>query len=190
MEAAIALRSARRSNGISQRALSRASGIPQPNLSGIETGSVDVTVHRCNRALRALGAQLVVAPSAEPTIADWADVIADDLEAGDEAAARTAFIRIVDSFAGLDGVAKVVLSAPRPGSTGHGGFDAALAALVDHLLSERSLPVPAWVHEVAPCQEPFHLTPNPSIRELVESTTPRCFRDRNVFVSTDFFDSV
>ena len=190
MEAATALRSARRSRGISQRALALASGVPQPNLCEIETGGADVTVNRCNRVLRSLGSQLTVVPTTAPTIADWAEQIGSDITAGDDAAARTVFIRIADSFAALDGVLRVVLCAQRPAPTGNRGFDAALAGLVEHLLGAESLPIPTWVREVEPAPEPLYLAANPAIRQLVEATTPPAFLARNVFVPADFFDSI
>ena len=190
MNAATALRSARRSIGISQRSLALASGVPQPNLSEIENGAADVTVDRCNKVLAALGSQLITIPTTAPTIADWAEQITDDLASGDEAAARPVFIRIADSFRALDDVLPVALSAQRPASTGHSGYDAALAGLVAYVLGARSLPIPAWVHEVQPASERFDLATNPAIRDLAERATPREFRNRNVFVPADYFASV
>lgn len=190
MEASTILRSSRRSAGLTQRALARTADVPQPNLCEIETGAADVTVNRCNRVLRALGSQLAVIPTTAPTVADWAEQIASDLADGDDAAARTVFVRIADSFAALDGVLRVVLSAQPPAPTGHRGYDAALAGTVEYLLGHAALPVPAWVDGVGPSPEPLYLAPNPAIRKLVEDTTPTVFRDRDVFVPADFFDSV
>ncbi len=190
MDGATLLRNARNAHGLSQRALSRRSGVPQPNLSDIENGHADVTVSRLNRVLRALASQLTVLPTSAPSIADWVTQISHDLCSGDTAAARTVFVRVADSFSAQEPAVRVALSVQPPPSTGDAGFDAAVAGLVDYLLGRAGLPVPYWVADVPSAPDPLYLVPTKALRDLVKASTPAPFRSRNVYVPEEFFESV
>ncbi len=60
MNAAATLRSARHGAGLSQRALARLAGIPQPTVARIESGVVVPRVDTLDRLLRACGKDLQV----------------------------------------------------------------------------------------------------------------------------------
>lgn len=145
---------------------------------------------RLNKLLASVDGQVAVLPSAAPTIAEWAVVVAEALAAGDQAGARVAFIRLADRLAGVEPAVQVALCVQPPPPTGDARFDAALAATVEFLLDRAGLPVPAWTRAVRPAPEALYLVPNPAIRDLVVAETPGSFRARNVFVPADFFDSV
>jgi transcriptional regulator with XRE-family HTH domain len=63
------LRNARRGRGVSQAALARRTGIPQPAISRIENGREAPSMERLSRVLAGLGLRpmLVLAPLAEHT---------------------------------------------------------------------------------------------------------------------------
>lgn len=189
MDAGTILRAAREATGTSQRGLARALGVPQPNISDLERGAADATVGRLDRLLRPLGGQVAALPTTAPTIADWAGTIASALSDEDHAAARIAFVRLADWLASIAPDLQVALCVHPPASTGHRGFDAALASTVEYLLGRAVLPVPRWAREVPSAPSPLYLVPNPAIRSLVEDETPDVFRRRNVFVTADFFAS-
>lgn len=60
MEAATALRSARREAGLSQRALARRARVPQPAIARIEQGRVTPRVDTLNHLLAACGRELTL----------------------------------------------------------------------------------------------------------------------------------
>jgi predicted transcriptional regulator len=62
MKAARVLRYARRRAGLSQRELSRKSGVPQSTIGRIESGAVDPRASTVNRLIRACGFDLEVEP--------------------------------------------------------------------------------------------------------------------------------
>ncbi len=57
-----ALREARETKGLSQRSLSRSSGIPQSHISKIENGGVDITLSSLLALTRALDLEPVLVP--------------------------------------------------------------------------------------------------------------------------------
>ena len=60
MDAATALREARRTSGLTQRALATRAGVPQPSVARIESGAVMPRVDTLDRLLAACGARLAV----------------------------------------------------------------------------------------------------------------------------------
>jgi transcriptional regulator with XRE-family HTH domain len=62
MDAATALKRARRRGGLSQRDLARASGLAQPAIARIESGVVSPRVDTIDRLLQACGESLVTEP--------------------------------------------------------------------------------------------------------------------------------
>lgn len=60
MEAATALKTARSQAGLSQRALARRAGVPQPAIARIEQGRVTPRVDTLDHLLRACGADLTL----------------------------------------------------------------------------------------------------------------------------------
>jgi len=59
---ATALKTARETQGLSQRALSELTGVPQSHISKIETGNVDLRVSSLIELARVLGLELVLVP--------------------------------------------------------------------------------------------------------------------------------
>src|SRR5437667_7863761 len=62
MKASRALRWARLTAGLSQRALDAKSGVPQSSIARIEAGTIDPRIGTLDRLLRACGFDLEVAP--------------------------------------------------------------------------------------------------------------------------------
>lgn len=102
MNAATALRHARRRAGLSQRKLAGRAGVPQSTVARIESGTVDPAVSTLDRLLRACGEQL----EAMPVIGAQVDrtLIADQLERSPRnrveavAEAAAAMDRLRDAF--------------------------------------------------------------------------------------------
>ncbi len=190
MDAATILTSTRARSGRTQRDLAQMTGSSQPALARVERRSADATVERLNALLRPLGAQVAALPTRLPTIATWAESFRRWLLDGDLEAVRGALVDVVDDLRSVDPDVAVALCALPPAPTGSDGVDAALAAVVHHVLDEWSLPVPRWARTTAPSPEPFFLVANPALRAEAEAGTPAAFRRRNVFVPAEYFESV
>lgn len=59
---AMALKSARETKGLSQRALSKLAGVPQSHISKIEAGAVDLRLSSLVELSRVLGLELTLVP--------------------------------------------------------------------------------------------------------------------------------
>jgi transcriptional regulator with XRE-family HTH domain len=132
---------------LSQHALARLAGMPQPRVSEVERAVIDPTVSSLDRLVRAAGHQLAVLPTRAPTAAATARAVARQLgsgPSGEEGAFRS-LIGFSDGLAVSEPVVRVALCVTEPAPTGDRRFDAALAGLAEHHLRSGRLPVPSWV---------------------------------------------
>lgn len=190
MDAATILHSARTAPGRTQSWLAHATGTAQPSLARLERGRSDSTVARLNRLLDPLGSQVTALPTKLPTVAAWAASFGGWLADDDLAEVRNGLLRLSDDLRSLDGATAVSLCVLPPGPTGHSGVDAALASLVEFTLARGQLPVPIWATAAPSSDEPFFIVPTRNLRALVIEDTPPAFARRNVWVPSDFWESV
>lgn len=190
--AASLLRQARLASGLSGRTLARLAGTPQSRVSEIERDVHDPSVGTLDKAIRAVGWQLAVLPSRAPTAAAVALAIRRDIESPDQAAREEQAFRTLLSLAdGLRDAAsavRVALCVAPPASTGDNRFDAAIAAVVEHLLSLDALPVPEWVHEPARTLE-VPWTPDPYAGPDVADEVPAAFFSHGVLLAARELES-
>jgi len=190
MTAATLLHAARARVGWSQRELARRSGVAQPSLSDIESGSRDTTVGKLEQVLRATGSSLVGVSTTVPSIAAWGERLRATVLI-DPGAIEKLLVQISDGLRSVDGATRVALCVTPPASTDVPWLDAVLAALVEHSLNGDRLPVPSWVAEPwRSTGEPWDLIAVPALRHAARKETPEEFRRRNVFVPEAFFASV
>jgi transcriptional regulator with XRE-family HTH domain len=189
MDAANALRTARSSLRLSQRALSRQSGVGQPTIARIETGVEDATVTRLNSILAGVDGQVALLPTRVPTVADWGPDLVY-LAKFDPAGVPKTLVVISDSLRSVDPAVRVALCVTPPLKTGVPHVDALVAALVEWTLGRDGLPVPAWVefHSAGP-EEPWDLVDLDEVRDDLRVRAPEPFARRNVFVPAEFFES-
>jgi transcriptional regulator with XRE-family HTH domain len=194
VDAATLIRSARAATSVSQRALARASNVPQPSISDIERGVHDATVGLVERLLRPLGAQIIAVPTTRPTVAQWADAIAGHLRHGRSGHAYRSLVQVGDDLLAVEPALRVVLTLAPPAPTGDRGVDAYLAALVDQRLTDDGLPVPHWVDDPGRTAEtPWFVAgvaDSPELVAYVRANTPEPFARRGVWVSHDDLASV
>jgi hypothetical protein len=110
-----------------------------------------------------------------------ADAIHAWLLTADEERAYRELIQINDDLASEDDVIRVALSAAPPALVGDPRFDAFIAALVEHHLGTRRLPIPAWT------SEPTRSLDRPWIVDRyadpsIAAVTPTAFQRHNVLV--------
>ena len=68
--------------------------------------------------------------------------------------------------------------------------DAALAAVIESLCDELSLPIPPWLDDVPSAIEPFFVAGLENLKATAIVESPVRFRLRNVFVTEDFLSRV
>jgi hypothetical protein len=57
-----------------------------------------------------------------------------------------------------------------------------LAAMIEHALVKKNVPIPIWVHEVGPLDEPYFASELVSLRDYLLRCSPLAFKRRNLFV--------
>lgn len=185
------LRQARSLHHQTQRAVALRAGIAQPTIAAIESGRRDTTVSTIARLLEAAGCQLAVLPTRSQSVAAAAAAINQAICAAHEAHAFRHVIQLADDLERAEPAVAVALCVQPPAPTGSDRYDALLAALVEHRLRGRRLPVPAWV------REPRRTLPHPTplldedwYRELSAATAPRAFRKHNILIPAGELESV
>lgn len=140
--AAVLLREARGGTGRTQADLERLSGVRQTAISRAERGRQDLTVAALERLVHAAGWRVTVLPTQAGSVADAADACRQYLVAGSEDGAYRAVIQLADLLGSEHGAERVALTVASPAPTGDVRYDAFIAGVVEHRLSEESLPYP------------------------------------------------
>ena len=135
------LRQARSLRHQTQRAIASRAGIAQPTIAAIESGRRDATVTTISRLVDAAGCQLAILPTRAPSVAAVASTIEEALRAADEPGAFRHVIQLADDLKDVEPALAVALCAQPPAPTGSDRYDALLAALVEHRLRGRRLPI-------------------------------------------------
>ncbi len=147
------LRALRASLGVTQSDLGRRAGVPQPSIARVESGRRDLAVGTLERLARAGECSVALLPTTVP--------IADDLAA-------------------VDPAVRVALSCLRPGRCGDPRFDAFVAGVVEHRLTEVSAPLPNWVSEMPALDEAWVVDPD-DVGDALDGTPP-ALRSRGVVI--------
>ena len=175
------LRQARRGSALTQRELSRRAQIAQPSIATLESGAHVPLVDRLDDLVARAGHRLVVLPTRASTASDIADAVYEALRSGNRRRARRLLVQLNDDLASERGAVRVALAVTPPAPTGDRRFDAYIAALVDHHLSRKRLPIPEWVHEPDRfLDEPW--TVDRFADPDIESATPPAFRRHGVLL--------
>jgi hypothetical protein len=72
----------------------------------------------------------------------------------------------------------------------HPKFDALLASTVEYLCREMSLPIPSWVHAIAPVADPWFVSGLENLKAIALAESPVAFRIRKIFVLENFLHRV
>jgi transcriptional regulator with XRE-family HTH domain len=187
---AAVLLAARRSRGLSQRALAARAGEHQPTISALENGDHDPGLAHLTRLLAATGHRLVALPTTSRPVYEAAADMAAALRRGDDAAAYREFIQLSDDLARETGPLRVALTALAPAPI-NPRYDALLASVTEHYLSEARLPVPAWVYDLGRVlTDPWFVDDVPALLEATVAETPKAFARHGVFLVASELASV
>lgn len=145
---------------------------------------------KLSQILRSAQYTVVAVPTTRPTVADWAVRLAR-LVRTDPGAVEKSLVQLADDLATVESATRVALCVTPPPPTGSTILDAALAGIVEHLLTRDGLPAPSWVDDPNRIAErAWDLVDIPALRDLARASTPEPLRRRNVFIPADFFSSV
>lgn len=189
-DAAALVRAARKSRGLTQRALALQARVDQARVSRVEHGR-EAEFSTIERFLAATDHRLYSAPTRRDDAASIAASIRAHLRAGDRHSALREFIQLSDNLAAEHGLVRGVLGLAEPEPTGEVAWDAALAALVTLRLAEEGLPHPAWVD--APrrrLSRPQTLDVDPADPVPTSADVPPEFLERGVLMWADTLASV
>lgn len=182
MGAAI-LEAARKSCGVSQVQLARLAKTFQANISLIESGGTDPGISTIEQCLSPLGFTLIAIPTNKPTVAEFALTIGRAIREKRISRAFRLIIQLSDNLKIVEPEICVVLCvAPAP-TTGSKQYDALLAAVVEHTLSQRKLPIPKWVDEESrKLNERWIVDSYEDNGKALAKVTPRAFLKHNVLI--------
>lgn len=191
MTAALLLRSARETSGLTQSELSRRARTSQPDISVLESGSRVPTADTLERLLGLLGHVVVAIPSVGPDAVATAERIRVALRRGSDDTALRSLIDYSDALARERGATRIGLSLARPARTGRPVWDAALAGVVDFRLGEDQYPKPTWIDDPDRfLTDPGELISIPNAPSIDVTDVPPEFLNRNVLVERGTFASV
>lgn len=191
MPAAQLLRAARESAALTQTELGRRAGTSQSDISFVERGQRSPSVATLERLLGASQHSLLAIPIVGPDASTTGARIESAIGSARTDAALRALIDYSDALASVYGTDRIALTLARPARTGAAVWDAALAAVADHWLSELGLPQPGWVDEadryLANLTEPIVY---PNAPRIDRADIPPAFLRRNVALERGTLESV
>lgn len=186
MTADVLVRSSRRANGLSQKALGERSGVAASSLSLIESGERIPTVATLERLLAATGRSLVSIPTRRADAATIAERIAESLRDNRPADALRHFIQLNDNLVAEHEDVRFALTISEPAPTGVKHWDAAIAGLVEHRLLEESLPLPAWTKSPdRVLRKSWTFNAGRYVVPVERDRVPKAFLDRRVLIDRD-----
>jgi hypothetical protein len=181
--AATLLSSARRYRAVSGRALARETASSQAGLVDVEKGHSDATTERLDRILHALGYQVTTLPTRLGTAVAAGEDIRRYVRAGNRDAAFRVVLQLAADLGSADPALRVALCVTPPAPTGDARFDALLAGVVDHVLTDDALPLPRWISESSRgLAEPWDVEPVPTLQAAARRRTPEALRRHGVFL--------
>lgn len=185
------LRRARQERGMTVRRLAELGNTSPAAISQIETGARGVTVEKYNSLLKKTRHRLVTIPTIANTAAEVAADIAEFVRLGESQSAFREFLSLSDSLRKQEPVSLMALCYQAPVLTGSEVFDAALAALVEHWLTQAHLPVPQWVQEPDRSLSTLEYLRESDLGPIPEqSEVPHSFLRHNVLFAADALESV
>jgi transcriptional regulator with XRE-family HTH domain len=125
------LRAARKRHRLTQNEVAARSGIRQGNISALENADGGFNTVTVEKVLTALGEQTALLPTVAPTAEAAAAGIAAALRRGSRDAALRNLLVFHDGLARAEAALKCALAVAEPATTGHNGWDAFLAGIVD-----------------------------------------------------------
>lgn len=100
-------------------------------------------------------------------------------------------LQFVDDFRGSSPGGRAMLVGPAPPRTGASRYDAAIAALVEHLCAHAGMATPTWTGDPERFAEPWWFVAGlPGYQAAALRDSPISFKRHGVFVTAGAFDRV
>jgi transcriptional regulator with XRE-family HTH domain len=145
-DAALAVRTARRSRGFTQEQLAQRTGLDQARVSRAERARENPRFDTVKRLLAGTGHRFYAAPTTRDDAATIAAQVRESLSRRDSQGALRNLVQLNDNLVAEQGLVRGVLAVAEPELTGWRLWDAAIAALVAWRLNEVGVPLPNWVN--------------------------------------------
>ena len=184
------IRSARKSQSLTQADLAEQTQVHQSNISDSESGR-DLSVSTLERLLQGTGHKLFALPIQRADVTEAASAIRKALKGSNTQGALRALIQLNDNLVSEHGLRRGVLGISEPEPTGNQVWDAALAGLVAWRLTEENIPLPTWVDKTRfflPVPRSLRIDSADPVPDA--SDIPPEFARRGVLVWADTFESV
>lgn len=184
MTASALLRTARQRRGVSQRQLALAAGDSQPGIAAIESGAHDTTLSRIEHLLAPLGQRLTLLPTRSRPAWEAAASVAAALARSDLNSAWREIIQLSDDLVREPPAIRVALAVSPPLPVGDRRYDALLAGIVDHRLTEDGLPRPDWLDDPHfSLDQAWDVEVLPELRASARANTPGAIARHGVYLA-------
>jgi transcriptional regulator with XRE-family HTH domain len=184
------LQQIRKQSGLSQKDLASRADTFQANLSEIENGIVNPSLHTAEQLFSILGYRLVPVPLKSLTIQEWGSRINEATSEGRERRAFRIFLQINEELSNLEPEILQVAVAVQP-NIQDPKYSALISGLVEWHLKKSKLAIPAWVKsngkKLKSAWFVDEIAPNKS---LIKQKTPSSFSKRNIYISETELRSV
>ena len=125
------------------------------------------------------------------SFAGLADAVAAALRKGDERRAWRLLLQQLDDFRGSSSAGRAWMVADEPPLTDDRRYDAAIAALVEHLCARSSTAIPPWTSQPCRAVEPWWFPADlPALEPAALRDSPISFKRHGVFVTARAFERV
>jgi transcriptional regulator with XRE-family HTH domain len=184
------LQQIRKQSGLSQKELASRADTFQANLSEIENGIVNPSLHTAEQLFSILGYRLVPVPLVGLTIQEWGSRINEATSEGREKRAFRIFLQINEELSNYEPEILQVVVTVQP-NIQNSKYSALISALVEWHLKKRKLPIPAWVKSSEnKLKSAWFVDQFSSNKSLIRQKTPPSFSKRNIYISESELRSV
>lgn len=186
-----ALKDTRDRRGLSQRRLAQQAGVSFRALQMIEAGETDARLSSLVKIAAALGTpEGVIRAELDRLIAEDPDsvvAVSRKINAHGENSWKLWLFEFVDAFRHSPGE-ELVMVPPSP-QTG-ARITALLAATVEALCADQSIPIPWWCGGVGVLPEPWFVAGIENLKAIALVESPAPYRRRNIFVLANFLTRI
>ena len=186
---ALWLRAARRSAGLTQTQLAERLGVDQSQVARAESGRVELSAANLDRYLRACRFRLVAVPTVRATAVELAGEIRQALKVGESENAVRLLIQLSDNLVSEE-LSYATTLVTTPADTGDERFNAAIAGIAEWRLSQRGLPIPAWIEKTGALADKWWVDEFGVGEASIVDATPEPLRRRNVVIDQIALESV
>ncbi len=185
----IAFHKIRTKQGLSEQALCKKAHVSRMTLRNLEKGEKNVTLKTISQISSALGFEIniLAVPNQECLSEYSAYAVAKKAQQDGIHSWKTHFMDFVDEFRNTLDYRLLLLPPPQDLSL---RLKELLSAIVLQLCKKQEIDPPTWALKKRGMKKPWFVSNMESLKALAIIESPICFRERNIFVHSNFLERV